>query len=130
MHNAQCHFPDLVRDLCQISSRGVASTEEFYLSHTARVHISDALAPFHKSHLDIVVAFDCHKVAIFIAVSELEHALADTTAGETGELGIDAINERLVCDIEGYHESDIVACLAVDSNLELRRHRHVWAGQT
>lgn len=119
-HNAPCQSP----------SGGVADTEELYLSDAARVHVSNTLTPLHKGDLDIIISFDCDEITIFIAVSQLEHALADTTAGEASELGVDTIDERLVGNVESYHKSDVVARFTVDSDLELCWHRHVWAEKT
>lgn len=97
----------------------VADAKELYLSYASRVHVPDSFAPLHKGDLDVVVTFNGNVVAVFVAVSQLEHALTDAAGGETGELGIDAVDQRLVSDVKGHHQSNVVARLTVHSNLEL-----------
>jgi hypothetical protein len=94
---------------CSGRLRSITDAEELYLSYTSRVHVPDTLTPLHESDLDVIVAFDVNIVAVFIAISQLESTFADAAGGETGELGIDTINQRLVSDVESHHQSDVVS---------------------
>lgn len=97
----------------------VADAEELYLSNAARVHVLHALAPLHKGNLDVIVALNRDEITILVTIPQFEHSLADAAIGKPRELGIDAVDQGLVRNVERYHESNIVAGLAVDSHLEL-----------
>lgn len=97
----------------------VTHAEELYLSHTTAVHAADVLTPVRESDLDVLVTLDVDEVAVLVAVSQPQISLTNTGVGEPREFGIDAIGEALVRNVEGGHESDVVAAIAVDLDLEL-----------
>lgn len=97
----------------------VTHAEELYLSHTTTIHAAYVFAPVREGDLNVLVALDVYEVAVLVAVSQPQISLTNTGVGKPRELGIDAIGEALVCDVEGRHEGDVVAAIAVDLDLEL-----------
>lgn len=51
--------------------RHVSDAEELYLSHTATVRALHTVTELHKGNLNVVIAFDCDKILVFVLVAKL-----------------------------------------------------------
>lgn len=51
--------------------RHVSDAEELYLSHAATVRALHTVTELHKGNLNVVIAFDCDKILVFVLVAKL-----------------------------------------------------------
>lgn len=117
----------ITRPICDVAvSLAFSNTEELYFSNAAGIHVSDSLAPLHKGNLNIVIAFNGDKVAIFVTVPELQHTLANAARHESCKFSVNSIDQGLIGDIKCNHERHIVPAITVDPDLQLRGHGQIW----